>query len=106
MAAEIVNSRKLIVTFTLQNSAGDKVEREVSLDNAYEGTAYEQGGDAYDYIGSLREMVITNGATTKLNKFVQPANWRDSDTAEEVWTTTAINFTHVEQTKTINVDEG
>lgn len=47
----------------------------------------------FDYTGELTETAINNVAQqwlTNYNKLIQPSNWRDSDAAEEEWTTIGI----------------
>ena len=39
-------------------------------------------------------------ATAYMNVFVQPASWRDTNTAEEQWTTTGVRYEIVETTTT------
>lgn len=58
-----------------------------------------RGGDtakrtlSFDYTGTLTEQAVEAVAQqwlSQYNKLVQPTNWRDSDTAEEEWTTIGI----------------
>lgn len=41
-----------------------------------------------------------NDLLNEYNKFFQPTNWRDSDNAEEEWTTTSVKIKLIEKIET------
>lgn len=57
---------------------------------------------SFEYTGELTEETINSVAQqwlTNFNKLIQPNQWRDSDIAEEEWTT--IGITPTSTTKTV-----
>lgn len=66
------------MTFTLNLvRGGETAKRTLNFDYSGEPTA--------ESIGSTAQNWLTN-----YNKLIQPSNWRDSDAAEEEWTTIGI----------------
>lgn len=101
MADVIKNDYRVTFDFKLARD-DDETSRALSID----GMRYS--AEAVSAAKAFREEMLGGGSMFSIidpTKFVQPANWRDTDEAEEEWTTTDVGITFT-QTTTYIVDTG
>lgn len=85
---------KITRSSTLSFTLGFERDGETNSRN-FQFESYLFNADSKNNVGIFRQELLN-----EYNKFFQPTNWRDSDNAEEEWTTTSVKVKLIERTET------
>lgn len=98
MADVTIQNAKWQFTFNLERD-GEETTRILSIDNPINSTAGVSAAKAFRdvFIGAASSPFSVINPT----QFIQPTGWRDEDSDEPPWTTTAVYLKRIDTTETI-----